>query len=110
MATVVTPHSASQSAMAVRSQELAPNERTFAGAPAAWAGAGATRSAGTHTMCMSEWTSMPAALGLRTGKAAGCARGGCGAGLGGAWVADGLAGAAERLGRLMVGTSGEGCQ
>jgi hypothetical protein len=29
MATVVTPHSASQSAMAVRSQELAPNRRTF---------------------------------------------------------------------------------
>jgi hypothetical protein len=54
-------------------------------------------------MCMSAWTSMPAALGLRTGKGAGCARGGVG--LGGAWVVDGLARAAGRLGRLMVGTS-----
>src|SRR5687767_13567015 len=72
MATVVTPHSASQSAMAARSQELAPNRRTWPGPPAVAAG---TRSAGTQTMCMSEWTSMPAAFGLSTGIAGGRTRG-----------------------------------
>src|SRR5262249_14828811 len=67
MAIVVTPHSASQSAMAVRSQELAPKRRTFGGGPAASPAALEARSAGTQTMCMSEWTSMPAALGLTSG-------------------------------------------
>src|SRR5262245_35214418 len=97
MATVVTPHPFNQSAMAWRSQELAPNRRTCAGkAPGSPSTGGPTHSAGTQTMCMSEWTSMPAAWGLRMVRAGGCARGGRD-GLGA-----GLPGAAERLRWLMV--------
>src|SRR5713226_9508165 len=70
MATVVTPHAANQAAMAARSHELAPNLRTFAGkSPEAPSPSGEVRSAGTQTMCMSECTSMPAALRLRTVRA-----------------------------------------
>src|SRR5262245_61290540 len=108
MATVVTPHSVSQAAMAARSQELAPNLRTLAGKPAdslaAW---GNTPAAGTQTMCMSECTSMPAAWALRTGSAGAGARGGRAAGFGGVsatagWAWDDLASAGERLRCLMV--------
>src|SRR5262245_29517759 len=102
MATVVTPHSASQSAMARRSQELAPKRRTFAGSAAASAAAEDTRSAGTQTMCISAWTSIPAAFGLSTGRVTGCARGGRDAGLGWASLAEDLAWAGRRLCRLMV--------
>src|SRR5262249_19518976 len=93
MATVVTPHSFSQSALACRSQEVAPNRRTCAGKPPGVlpVGAAATRSTGTHTMCLSEWPSMPAALALRTVRGGGAARGGRdGLGAGLAWAGGGL--------------------
>src|SRR5688572_30725221 len=77
MSTVVTPHACSQSAMAIRSQELAPNRRTWAGKPLAALGVeGPTLGAGTQTMCMSECTSMPAALGWRMVRAGAGWRGG----------------------------------
>jgi hypothetical protein len=57
-------------------EELAPNRRTFAGKPPSSLDAGGTAlGAGTHTMCMSECTSMPAAWGWRTDRAGGVARG-----------------------------------
>src|SRR5580704_17663959 len=108
MATVVTPQPANQSAMAARSQELAPNLRTFSGKPAnspsAW---GDARSSGTQTMCMSECTSIPAALALTTASATACSRGGRDAGFGGLLALAGLpedelAWAGERLRWLMV--------
>src|SRR5207302_1209500 len=109
MATVVTPHAVSQAAMAARSQELAANLRTLAGKPSADAPAagGTTRSAGTQTMCMSEWTSMPAAWELMTVSATACSRGGRDAGFGGGLVLLGLTGddltlAGVRWRRLMV--------
>jgi hypothetical protein len=52
---------------------------------------GTAFGAGTHTMCMSECTSMPAALGLRRGRAGACSRGGRAA-----WAL-GRAGPPERL-------------
>src|ERR1700722_3289375 len=64
MATVVMPHSRSQLAIWIRSQELAPKVRTF----------GVARSAGTQTTWLSEWTSMAAALGLMIGNGAACLR------------------------------------
>src|SRR5262245_29441324 len=102
MATVVTPHSASQSAMATRSQELAPKRRTFAGLPTVAAAAGGIQSGGTQTMCMSEWTSIPAALGLSRGMVGGCARGGRGRDFGGALLVGDFACAGGRWCRLMV--------
>src|SRR5437899_3457321 len=108
MATVVTPHAANHSAMAVRSQEFAPNWRMFAGkssdAPSAW---GNTRLAGTQTMCMSECTSMPAALGLRTASVTACSRGDRDRAFGGlsalaGLTLDDLASEAERLRCFMV--------
>jgi len=66
IATVVTPHDFNHWAMAIRSQEFAPNRRTLTGRPPASPVAdGETLSALTQTMCMSECTSMPAAFGLR---------------------------------------------
>src|SRR5262249_37224921 len=63
--------------MATRSQELAPNRRTCAGKPPpSLSGADSTRPGGTQTTCMSEWTSIPAALALRMVKAGACSRGG----------------------------------
>src|SRR5207248_4027775 len=93
---------ASQSAIALRSQELAPKRRTFAGSRAASVAAGDTRSAGTQTLCLSEWTSIPAAFGLSTGRVTGCARGGRAAGLDRASFAEDLAWAGGRLCRLMA--------
>src|SRR5215831_16042251 len=94
MATVVTPHSFSQAAIATRSQEFAPNRRTLAGKPPASLDAdGTTLATGTQTMCMSECTSMPAALGLRMVRIGACSRSGRN-GLG--W------GLSERLRWLMV--------
>src|SRR5580692_8713468 len=102
MAMVVTPHSVNQSAMATRSQELAPNWRTFAGKPPASTSAvDGTRSAGTQTMCMSECTSMPAALGLRTSSVTGWSRGGRG-GFSEILTLAGLSLAGEHLRLLMV--------
>src|SRR5262245_25724665 len=100
MAIVVTPHSASHSAMAVRSQELAPKRRTFGGGPAVSRTALETRSAGTQTMCMSEWTSMPAALGLTSGIV-GCAGGGRRGDFGRPLALGELSGAGGPLCRLM---------
>src|SRR5215472_9011022 len=52
--------------MATRSQELAPNRRTCGGkAPGSVGATASTHWTGTQTICMSECTSMPAALGLR---------------------------------------------
>src|SRR6516162_3591203 len=51
--------------MASRSHVLAPKRRTGSG----------SRSAGTQTMCMSEWTSMPAAWGCWMVSVTGWARG-----------------------------------
>src|SRR5262245_10818618 len=63
--------------MASRSQELAPKRRTLAGKPlSTLEGDGSTLAAGTQTMCMSECTSMPAALRLRTVRTGACSRGG----------------------------------
>src|SRR5262245_32823131 len=56
MATALMPHAFSHVAIAWRSAVLPPNWRTGS----------ASRSAGTQTMCISEWTSMPAASGLTT--------------------------------------------
>ena len=56
MATVLMPQAFSHAAIAWRSAVLPPNWRTGS----------ASRSAGTQTMCISEWTSMPAASGLTT--------------------------------------------
>src|ERR1035438_4313594 len=53
-ATVFTPHFVNHAAISRRSAVLAPKCRTGL----------ASRSAGTQTMCMSEWTSIPAASGL----------------------------------------------
>src|SRR5208337_4126247 len=53
--TVVMPQCLSQAAIWSRSQELAPKVRTFF----------VSRSAGTQTTWLSEWTSMPAALSKR---------------------------------------------
>src|SRR5215471_16779011 len=88
--------------MARRSQELAPKRRTFAGKEAASVVAGGTRSAGTQTMCISAWTSMPAALGLMTCRVTGWLRGGREAGLERAWLAEDLSWTGGRLCRLMV--------
>src|SRR5208337_4360688 len=55
--TVVMPQCLSQAAIWSRSQELAPKVRTFL----------VSRSAGTQTTWLSEWTSMAAALGLTIG-------------------------------------------
>jgi len=77
IATVATRHPRSQSAMATKSQELAPNRRTLEGKPAAAvSAAGITDSAGTPTMCMLECTSIPAASRRRRVRTGGCARGG----------------------------------
>lgn len=59
------PDSLSQSAMATRSQELAPKRRTLSGKPPHALVDGLMLWAGTQPMCMSECTSMPAAFGLR---------------------------------------------
>src|SRR5580658_788798 len=101
IATVVIPHSASQSAMATKSQELAPKRRTLAGNAPASTSADGKRSAGTHTMCISECTSMPAALGLRTSSVTGWSRGGRD-GFGGTLALAGLPFAGEDLRLLMV--------
>jgi hypothetical protein len=67
----------SAAAATAHQEELAPNRRTFAGGPlAALDGDGTAFGAGTHTICMSECTSMPAALGLRRGRAGARSRGG----------------------------------
>ena len=88
----MTPHCFSQSAIACRSQVLAPKRRTGSG----------SRSAGTQTMCMSECTSMPAACGCWTASLTGCARGARDAALGAHLDALGLDG--ERL-RWLMGTA-----
>src|SRR3954471_22046329 len=54
MATALMPQAFSHAAISWRSAVLPPNWRTGS----------ASRSAGTQTMCMSEWTSIPAASGL----------------------------------------------
>src|SRR3954469_19160451 len=67
IATVLTPHSASQSASRCRSAVQAPNERTLAGKCGGWPGGGEdTDSDPTATQWMSEWMSMPAACGWVT--------------------------------------------
>src|SRR5262249_45250642 len=81
---------------------LAPKRRTLAGKAAASVVAGGTRSAGTQTMCISAWTSMPAASGLITCRGTGCVRGGREAGLERAWVAEGVGWAGGGVCRLMV--------
>ena len=53
-AIVVTPHFFNHAAISCRSAVLAPNCRTGL----------ASRPAGTQTICMSEWISIPAASGL----------------------------------------------
>src|SRR5262245_42034022 len=88
--------------MAIRSQELAPKRRTLAGKADASVVAGSTRSAGTQTMCMSAWTSMPAALGLMTCRLTGCVRGGRETGLERAWLAEEWAWAGGRWCRVRV--------
>ena len=57
MATVVMPQDLSQAAIWSRSQEMAPKVRTFV----------VSRSVGTPTTWLSEWTSMAAASGLTIG-------------------------------------------
>ena len=59
-ATVRTRHFFNHATISWRSAVLAPNCRTGF----------ASRSAGTQTICMSEWTSIPAASGLTTLSAA----------------------------------------
>src|ERR1019366_2554752 len=87
MATVVMPHSRSQLAIWIRSQELAPKVRTF----------GVARSAGTQTTWLSVWTSMAAALGLTMDSGAAGGRGDGSRGLGSRRGMSGLRGCGGRV-------------